>query len=103
MMISTIKVSLTLSIILLASVPTNYTIISYLSEKPLGSQTVLDTIHKDLIITNLAALLVIGMRYVFKMIAINFDHVNYYYFVIAVSLSLYMELYQICLHGYCLG
>jgi hypothetical protein len=96
MMISTIKVSLTLSIILLASVPTNYTIISYLSEKPLGSQTVLDTIHKDLIITNLAALLVIGMRYVFKMIAINFDHVN-------VSLSLYMELYQICLHGYCLG
>ena len=59
---SAFKVTMMLSLILVTSVPSNYALISYLAEKPLGNQTVLDTIHSDLFTVNLLCQLVICGR-----------------------------------------
>ena len=59
---SAIKVTLILSTILITSIPVNYALISYLDEKPLGNQTVLDTIHSDLFTVNLLCVLLICLR-----------------------------------------
>ena len=45
----------------LASVPGNVAIIQYLKEKPLGRQTILDTVYKDFFTCNLIAIIFHGI------------------------------------------
>ena len=47
--------------ILLGSVPGNVAIIKYLKEKPLGHQTILDTVYRDFFICNFIAIIFHGI------------------------------------------